>query len=118
MFSDNLLADDMTLADLNRMDFHLRQSLDHLVDFFDLEAPNNNSSSSSSSSAAAAAVNATSANADQSTICADGRGNSRLTAQTLGPNAPGKECGPETGPKSGRLWMSRGGVWVCGACNV
>lgn len=80
--TDRTLSDDMTLADVNRMDFHLRQSLQHLVDFFDLEAPNNSSGSSASSQNAATALDDRTLH---STTLANG-----VAAQTLGPNAPGE----------------------------
>ena len=85
---DGALADDVTLADVKRMDFHLRQSLQHLLDFFDLEAPHNSSSSSSSSS------NPGGVSIDDRTLQGAGGGVGEISAaapqaQTLGPNAPG-----------------------------
>ena len=77
---DRTLADDMTLADINRMDFHLRQSLQHLVDLFDIEAPSNSSGSSASSSQEAAGVSSL----DDRTL----HPTNGAIPQTLGPNSP------------------------------
>ena len=67
------------------MDFHLRQSLQHLVEFFDVEAPSNSSGSSSSSPNPAGGISL-----DDRTLNPTNGGSGEVITEDLGPNAPGE----------------------------